>query len=305
LSLIQQKKKQDIYLSMYRQFIQRIWIEKTATNSLFVSQFTPSRSLVTGRILYLKPKDKESWGTEPEEHVLPEKEWKSMFHYFQPKKGLGIDVVHRLQKGVDLRPQAIKKWYHERKALKNVVTQSYITERVQAVGFDLAAAHFIVHRAGRVRFKGANIWTGQDKNGEYSLPGHYQEGVYVEAIDASGTSLVYEGLESMSNLRHLKWLSVATCPYVDDWCIDRICGQYGNTLEHLNLSYCRKVTETGISALARLRNLKKLNLEGMGHVKNIQMLCILLEESNSNLSIEGLDFLDEKFNDQLTDHEKN
>ncbi|CAL4060887.1 unnamed protein product, partial [Meganyctiphanes norvegica] len=174
----------------------------------------------------------------------------------------------------------------------------YLTERVQAVGFDLAAAHFIVHRGGRVRFKGADTWTCQDKNGEYSLPGYYKEGIHVEAIDASETSLVYEGLECLSNLRYLKWLSLASCPHVDDWCLDRLCGQYADTLEHLNLSYCWKVTENGISACSRLRNLKTLNLEGMDHVKNIQMLCILLEENNSNLSIEGLDFLAERSNDK-------
>ena len=73
--------------------------------------------------------------------------------------------MHRLQKGVDLRPSAIIKWYHDRKALRNEVTLMYLSERVQSVG--------------------ATDWTAQDKNGEYSLPDRYQEGVFVEAIDAS------------------------------------------------------------------------------------------------------------------------
>jgi len=272
---------------------QRLWINiEKATTRYVMRPVITHRSFVTGKILYLKPKDKEGWGTEPEDPTVPQSEWRSMFYFFQPKKGIGIDVVHRLQKGIDLRPQTIKKWYHERKELKNALTQTYVTERVQAVGFDLAAAHFLVHRGGRVRFKDNINWTGQDKNGEYSLPSRYKEEFIVEAIDASGTSLVYEGIECMSNLRSIKEFSVATCPYVDDWCIDRICGQYAETLEHLNLSYCKKVTENGIAALARLKKLKTLNLEGMGHVKNIQMLCVLLEENNVNLTIEGLNFLD-------------
>jgi len=274
-------------------FGQRVWINlEKATSRYVMRPVITNRSFVTGKILYLKPKDKESWGTEPEESTVPQKEWRSMFYFFQPKKGISIDVVHRLQKGIDLRPQTIKKWYHERKALKNQLTQTYVTERVQAVGFDLAAAHFLVHRGGRVRFKDDINWTGQDKDGEYSLPAHYKEEFKVEAIDASGTSLVYEGIECMGNLRSIKEFSVATCPYIDDWCVDRICGQYSETLEQLNLTYCKKVTENGISALTRLKKLKTLNLEGMGHVKNIQMLCVLLEENNVNLTIEGLNFLD-------------
>ena len=70
------------------------------------------------------------------------------------------------------------------------------------------------------------------------------------------------------------------------------------------MSYCRKVTENGISALGRLKKLKTLNIEGMDHVKNIQMLCVLLEENNSNLTIEGLDFLKEKYNNQFIEQEK-
>ena len=167
-------------------YTQKVWLNlEKAVDRCLVKQITASRPFVTGNILYLRPKDKESWGTEPEKFEIPDNEWKSAFSYFQPKKGISIDVVHRLQKGVDLRPSVIIKWYHDRKALRNEVTQMYLSERVQSVGFDLGAAHFIVHRGGRVRFKGATDWTAQDKNGEYSLPDRYQEGVFVEAIDAS------------------------------------------------------------------------------------------------------------------------
>lgn len=74
----------------------------------------------------------------------------------------------------------------------------YNPERVAALGFDLAAAHFIVHRGGKVRFKEAQEWVQQDEDGIYELTRHYHPGVFVEEIDASGVNLVYEGLESMS-----------------------------------------------------------------------------------------------------------
>lgn len=67
-----------------------------------------------------------------------------------------------------------------------------------SLGFDLAAAHFIVHRGGRVRFQGRQEWVEQDEDGLYDLARSFQFGVYVEEIDASPVNLMYEGLESMS-----------------------------------------------------------------------------------------------------------
>lgn len=74
----------------------------------------------------------------------------------------------------------------------------YKPERVAVLGYELAAAHFIVHRGGKVRFRGAQEWVQQDEDGLYSLARKYQPGVYVEEIDARGVNLVYEGLESIS-----------------------------------------------------------------------------------------------------------
>ncbi|XP_053654621.1 uncharacterized protein [Cherax quadricarinatus] len=185
---------------------------------------------------------------------VPESEWQGMLHHLSPKHGISLSVVHALQKGIDLRPSAIAGWYGNIKRKISVMDQSFKAKRVAALGYDLAAAHFLVHREGKVRFKDAQEWTQQDENGEYELTGHYSPNVFVEAIDASGIDLLYEGLESMCYLNHLKWLSVASCPNIDDWCIDRICCQYSNTLEYLDISNCVKVTEYGIAALGRLRS---------------------------------------------------
>lgn len=70
-------------------------------------------------------------------------------------------------------------------------------DRVAALGFDLAAAHFIVHRGGKVRFKGSQEWTQQNEDEKYDLPGHYNENLVIEAIDASETNILYEGIECL------------------------------------------------------------------------------------------------------------
>ena len=107
-----------------------------------------------------------------------------------------------------------------------------IAERLLFLGADLAAAHFLVHRGASVKFVGDENWYRRDKKKVssssfsglsdllilsfiapvveyvafwfcsihstislqgYSLPGRKVPGLHIEAIDASGTELMYEG----------------------------------------------------------------------------------------------------------------
>lgn len=257
-----------------------------------VSGSLVQRSLSTTPAVGTGEREKESWKTESEKEELPKGEWRSFFHYFAPKKGITIDVVHHLQKGFDLRPKALQKWLKKIKQKRSENDQVFRKDRVAALGFDLAAAHFIVHRGGKVRFKDSQEWTQQDEDEEYDLPGHYNENFAVEAIDASETNILYEGFECISNLKQLTWLSVANCPHIDDWCIDRICGQYASTLKHLDISNCTKITHRGIAALARLGELRSLHINGLENIRDIQLLCLLLEDILPEIKIVGIDYMD-------------
>ena len=74
------------------------------------------------------------------------------------------------------------------------------------LGYELGAAHFLVHRFGAVKFIGQEKWIVRDgeKGSDYlSLPNLYDPKYVLEAIDASGTSLMYEGLQNMSQFNPL------------------------------------------------------------------------------------------------------
>ncbi|KAK4308313.1 hypothetical protein Pmani_019994 [Petrolisthes manimaculis] len=232
----------------------------------------------------------ESWNIPKPKQELPESEWRSVFQHFRPTR-LGLNVVHAFQKGIDFRPSALKNWFKDLQTNYNITDQSYNQDRVAALGFELAAAHFMVHRKGKIRFRNSVDWVQQDEDGEYELSPHFIPDVYVEAIDATGMDLLYEGLGSMVNLKHLKSLNLSGCQNIDDWCIDRVCAQYWQTLEHLDISHCTKVTENGIAALARLRALKTLNITGFHQLNDIQLVCILLEDSLPDIEIIGVDFM--------------
>ena len=108
----------------------------------------------------------------------------------------------------------------------------YIAERHLFLGPDLAAAHFLVHRGAAIKFVGDDTWYRRDEKGNYELPGTkvpgeprscrhvvdaFFAGLYLEAIDASGTELVFEGFDNMIELKSLRLLRLADCPYIDDW----------------------------------------------------------------------------------------
>ena len=83
------------------------------------------------------------------------------------------------------------------------------------------------------------------KSGAF-LPTSWQPGWYVEAIDASCSDLVYEAFNNMRNLVFLKSLDVSYCPQMDDWCLDRISGEFQDSLEELDVSGCSMVGLSGL-----------------------------------------------------------
>ncbi|KAJ1349213.1 hypothetical protein KIN20_004684 [Parelaphostrongylus tenuis] len=166
--------------------------------------------------------------------------------------------------------------------------QRMIPERLLFLGPDLAAAHFLVHRDASVKFLGDDTWYKKDKNNRYSLPGTKVPGLYLEAIDASGTELMFEGFENLQNLDHLRMLRLADCPYIDDWTLSRIGGMMTN-LEMLDLSGCHRVSAKGLMGLKMLKSLKYLRLEGI-NTKNLGKAALLLEETIPKLKVLGIDY---------------
>ena len=100
---------------------------------------------------------------------------------------------------VHFREQMRKKSYQSL-----VMSQVFLRERLQALGPDLAAAHFLCHRNCKVRFRGHDHWTEIEADGTLNVPALYVAGWYIEAVEASTANLVYEGLQNFRNLEHLK-----------------------------------------------------------------------------------------------------
>lgn len=115
---------------------------------------------------------------------------------------------------------------------------------------------------------------------------------HVEAIDAAEAMLVYEGLQNLRNLHHLKELDLSYCPHIDEWCMDRITGEFHHTLEHLNISGCINVNWNALEVVWRCSKLKVLVIKDMDHIQDLPLICLMLLDVIPGLKIMGAEYMD-------------
>ncbi|XP_014473524.1 PREDICTED: ATP synthase subunit s-like protein [Dinoponera quadriceps] len=181
----------------------------------------------------------------------------------------------------------IKNWYEYQILKLKKKNQKFMPQRYEILGANLATAHFIVHRGGRVRFKDSSFWIDSDKD----LPNTYDPYYILEAIDVNGFDLRYEGLSNLCNLTNLQWLSMKNCKNIDDWGLDKISAEFPE-LEYFDISGCEKVTERGLEALYRMINLKKLIVTNHNKSAAFELTCMMLEDCMPGLICEILEPLE-------------
>lgn len=199
----------------------------------------------------------------------------------------GSRMVKRLNNLVELTPAGIKKWFKDGIEAQKIKNFSYLPQRNEILGDELAAAHFIVSRGGAIKFHDEDKWIKADESGNYVLPGFRDNDKILEAIDCSETEVMYESLENFRNLKNVRWLSFNGCSYIDDWCLDVIGNIFSDTLVYLDLRNCQNISHRGLGALAKMNNLKILYLEDFYRTTTYELTCLLLQELNPHLNIKS------------------
>ena len=74
--------------------------------------------------------------------------------------------------------------------------------------------------------------------------------------------------------------------------MDRITGEFNDSLEYLNISGCTNINWNGLECLWRCRNLKTLVIKDMDHVQDLPLICLMLLDVIPGLKIEGAEYLD-------------
>ncbi|XP_014663443.1 PREDICTED: ATP synthase subunit s-like protein [Priapulus caudatus] len=223
-----------------------------------------------------------------------------MLSWVADKVSITRDQMAYLQKDVDWTLAGLQRRKKLQREEKELQDQEFLPERHKILGPDLAAAHFIVARGGAVMFVGQQRWHRADAEGKYLLPDKYVAGVHVEAVDASSTSLRYEGFDNLVDLRFIKSLILRNCPLIDDWCIGRL-HHYSDSLEHLDVSGCPLVTDRGLGSLHKLNCLRHLVMKKMPGILHLPLVTILIEEMLVNCKVEGADYTDSRVQQQVSE----
>ncbi|XP_055372955.1 distal membrane-arm assembly complex protein 2 [Condylostylus longicornis] len=227
---------------------------------------------VSKRELNWRPKPSENPGA-----------WNSKFKLFGNEDQTS-DFITLMQQPIDLSPKSIKNWWDKRNENIERHMQSFIPERHQILGSDLATAHFVVFRGGAVKFLNNPQWVRKDDEGNFNLPNKYIPAFKLEAIKCDNMVLYYEGLENIRRLQNLKFLSFINVKTFDDWCLDRVSGSENPILEVLDLTGTN-ITYRGLSCIYRLTNLKVLVIDDPKSSKEMELTCALLEVDNHKLKV--------------------
>ncbi|XP_005089144.1 distal membrane-arm assembly complex protein 2 [Aplysia californica] len=166
-------------------------------------------------------------------------------------------------------------------------SQRYLQERHDALGPELAGAHFVLAQGGAVKFWNRDTWIRKDAQGRYSLPRSYVENLYVEAIDVSNTDFTYVAFDNIGQLSQLRYLNLSKCKYIDDWSLARL-QRLSHSLEFLDISDCPRVTDWGLASLQCLRKMQGLRVVNLPGVKFLGLLTLLLEEQVPGLKMLGV-----------------
>ncbi|XP_059051824.1 distal membrane-arm assembly complex protein 2 [Achroia grisella] len=239
------------------------------------------------------PKPREVFGKPYPEWRKPwikrDGEWTSKLSVFV-EKNPSPDIMYALSQVPHLTFDKIKVWWQDMKVVQEVQNQKFLPERVATLGSNLAAVHFFTFRQGKVRLRGSSEWLFGDAI-SLDLPSNYVDGYFVEAIDCKDfhhNGIRFEGLENLYGLNFLKWLSLKNNRHVDVWCIDRIAGQNGKSLEYLDISGCN-ICVGCVFSLARMKALKMLIITDPGDNIELQAALSMLEQEKPELLIKSVE----------------
>lgn len=175
----------------------------------------------------------------------------------------------------------LREYLHRRQMANVLKKNSSFTHLKKRYGPDIAGAYFILHQGGSVKFQGHD-WL--DLKGRSDIR-KFQD-VQVEAVDASGCDINYQGLDNLVTLRALQSLWLQRCPHIDDWCLSRLY-QLADSLQELSLAGCPRVSERGLACLHHLQNLRWLDISDLPAVSNPGLTHILVEEMLPNCKVVG------------------
>lgn len=166
----------------------------------------------------------------------------------------------------------------------NAVFNKVDHERIKAAGPDRAAAEWLLRCGAKVRFQGFDRFH-HDYNGLPTGPlGRYR----IQAIDATESCIMHAGFDHLDGLQHLTEIKFNKCIYIEDVCLEKLSSleNVQDSLNTMEIISCGNVTDKGLIALHKLRNLESLFLSDLPGVVEKEKTVERLQTALPRLDIE-------------------
>ncbi|XP_052024743.1 distal membrane-arm assembly complex protein 2 [Apodemus sylvaticus] len=184
--------------------------------------------------------------------------------------------------------QTLREYLLQRQISKVSWENRSFTKIHEKYGPYVAGAFFILKQGGAVKFQDKE-WIRPAGRGHFLAELPTLQKVPVEAVDASGCAINYQGLSNLLPLKELRSLSLQRCPNLDDWCLSRLHPLAGS-LQELSLAGCPRISERGLACLHHLQNLRRLDISDLPAVSHPGLTQILVEEMLPHCEVLGADW---------------
>lgn len=184
--------------------------------------------------------------------------------------------------------QTLREYLLQRQISKVNWENRSFTKIQEKYGPYVTGAFFILKQGGSVKFQDKE-WIRPADRSHFLAKFPELQKVPVEAVDASGCAINYQGLSNLLPLKELRSLSLQRCPNLDDWCLSRLYLLAGS-LQELSLAGCPRISERGLACLHHLQNLRRLDISGLPAVSHPGLTRILVEEMLPHCEVRGADW---------------
>lgn len=162
----------------------------------------------------------------------------------------------------------------------NIVFNKVDEDRRRLLGPDRTCAEWLLKNGGKVKWKGIPEYLD-----DYNLLPPENTKLYIEEVDASGSSIMHYGFPHFNGCKYIKKIVLHDCGYLYDNGLGML-KPVDDTLRYLQVSACGNITSTGLLLLGNLDHLKTLILFDLPYVKDKETVLTNLRKKLSNCTIE-------------------
>ncbi|XP_058449878.1 ATP synthase subunit s, mitochondrial isoform X2 [Malaya genurostris] len=135
--------------------------------------------------------------------------------------------------------------------------------RLKLVGPDRLCAEWLLRNGAKAKF--VNIPNMQIN---YNLLPQDSVPVLIEELDGTESGIMHIGFDHLKGLKHLRKVKLHKCVYLEDRALAKL-RIVADTLEDLEVSSCKNISDAGLLQLKDLKKLKQLKTYDLPYVRDI------------------------------------